>query len=53
MDINDFFTNGGQTLFIDRMCAVLQINDTSRLKIVGILRGSVVIDAVLEAPLSN
>lgn len=38
----------GQTLFIDRMCAVLGIMDTSRLKIVGIYNGSVTIQAFID-----
>lgn len=50
MDINDFFSNNGQTLFIDRMCALLQINDTSRLKIVGVYNGSVTVISFIEAP---
>jgi hypothetical protein len=41
MDINDFYSNDGQTKFIDRMCALLNVVDTSRLKIVGIYNGSV------------
>ncbi len=41
MDINDFYSNNGQTKFIDRMCALLNVADTSRLKIVGIYNGSV------------
>lgn len=48
MDINDFFANDGQTKFIDRMCAVLGIVDTSRLKIVGIYNGSVIIKAYID-----
>jgi hypothetical protein len=50
MNINDFFSNNGQTLFIDRMCALLQINDTSRLKIVGVYNGSVTVISYIEAP---
>lgn len=53
MDINDFFSNDGQTKFIDRMCAVLQITDTSRLKIVGIYNGSVTINAFIDQPLTT
>ncbi len=41
MNIDDFFTAGGPTLLIDRIGALLHINDTSRLKIVGIYAGSV------------
>jgi hypothetical protein len=44
MDINDFFSNGGKsTKFIDRLCAVLEIKDTSRVKIVGVYSGSTVV----------
>lgn len=48
MDINDFFAQDGQTKFIDRMCAVLGIEDTSRLKIVGIYNGSVIVHAFID-----
>lgn len=48
MDINQFFNLDGITLFRDRMCAVLGINDTSRLKVVGVYRGSVEITAFIE-----
>ena len=40
MDIDAFFAADGQTKFIDRMCAVLGITDYSRVKVVGIYRGS-------------
>jgi hypothetical protein len=49
MDINDFFNTNGTTKFIDRMCALLQINDTSRLKVVGVYNGSIVIDSTISA----
>lgn len=48
MNIDDFFAADGQTKFIDRMCAVLGIEDTSRLKVVGIYNGSVVITAYID-----
>lgn len=48
MNIDDFFNADGQTKFVDRMCAVLGIEDTSRLKIVGIYNGSVVITAYID-----
>ena len=48
MDINDFYSIGGETLFIDRVCAMLNIVDTSRLKIVGIYNGSVTVVAFVE-----
>lgn len=53
MDINDFFSNDGKTKFIDRMCAVLGIVDTSRLKIVGIYNGSVIIKAYIDEQLNT
>jgi hypothetical protein len=48
MDIDQFFAIDGETKFINRMCAVLGIVDTSRLKIVGIYNGSVVIHAYID-----
>lgn len=48
MDINSFFSSDGQTKFIDRMCAVLGITDTSRFKIVSINQGSVEITSVID-----
>jgi hypothetical protein len=41
MDLNTFFASDGQNLFIDRMCAVLGITDTSRMKVVAVYAGSV------------
>lgn len=43
MDINDFYALDGKTLFIDKMVALLGIDDRSRVKVVGIYRGSVTI----------
>jgi hypothetical protein len=40
MNINDFFSRNGPTRLIDRMCALLHINDQSLVKIVGIYNGS-------------
>ena len=48
MDIDEFYNIGGETLFIDRVCAMLNIVDTSRLKIVGIYNGSVTLVAFIE-----
>ena len=48
MDINDFFTAQGETKFVDRLCALLGITDTSRVKIVGIHTGSTIVTAVIE-----
>ena len=38
----------GKTKFIDRVCALLGIDDYSRVKIVGIYEGSVIIDSFVE-----
>lgn len=48
MDISTFFSVDGQTKFIDRMCSVLGITDTSRVKIVSIFSGSVEIVAYID-----
>lgn len=40
MPIADFYNQGGETIFVDRMSALLRINDTSRIKIVGVYTGS-------------
>jgi hypothetical protein len=40
MNINDFFADNTQTRLVDRMCALLQITDQSRVKIVGVYPGS-------------
>jgi hypothetical protein len=50
ININDFYNNDGQTKFINRMSALLQITDYSRIKIVGVYPGSVVITAYIDAP---
>ena len=43
MDIEDFFNMDGKTKFIDRMAALLNIQDRSRIKVVGMFRGSVLL----------
>lgn len=43
MPIADFFKDDGVTRFINRMAALLKINDTSRIKVVGVYAGSVII----------
>ena len=47
MNIDDFFAMDGKTKFIDRIAAVLQINDRSRIKVVGLFRGSVLVEAYI------
>jgi hypothetical protein len=48
ININKFFDNDGITKFIDRVCAFLNINDTSRLKVVGVKEGSTILYAYLS-----
>jgi len=43
INVSDFFKTYGPTRLIDRMCAILQITDQSKVKIVGIYTGSTVI----------
>ena len=43
MPINDFYTNNGQMMFIDKMTAFLKI-PADKLKIVSILPGSVIVE---------
>lgn len=40
MDINQFYALDGKNLFIDKMAALLGIQDRSRIKVVGVYRGS-------------
>lgn len=51
MNINDFFSANGQTRLIDRMAAVFQITDQSRIKIVGIYSGSVIVITTISTDL--
>lgn len=53
MDINNFFAIDGETKFINRMCALLGIVDTSRLKVVGIYNGSVIIHAYIDESMNT
>ena len=46
--VSDFFTNNGTAKFIDKMCAILNITDTSRLKIVGVYTGSTIVNFYVE-----
>ena len=51
MDINDFFSDDSHiTNFINNLCALLNIVDTSRVKVVGVFSGSVAVTAVVSAP---
>lgn len=48
MSIDEFWAKDGDTLFIDRLAALLDITDKSRIKIVGVYNGSVQIVAFIE-----
>ncbi len=47
-DINNFYRNNGRQKLIDSLAAMLNIADTSRIKIVEVSEGSVVVAAVIE-----
>lgn len=53
MDIFTFFNSDGVTKFIDRVCAFLNIVDTSRVKVVGVSSGSTNILAVITPAVNN
>ncbi len=53
MDINDFYTAGGSTRLIDRVAAVFNINDQSRIKVVGIYTGSTLVTLMINAPVAD
>lgn len=53
MNISDFFSMDGKTKFIDRICSVLGIADTSRVKIVSIFKGSTGVVVFIEEPRSS
>jgi hypothetical protein len=53
MDIFTFFNSDGVTKFIDRVCAFLNIVDTSRVKVVGVSSGSTDILAVITPSINN
>jgi len=46
--LGEFFNNNGTGKFIDKMCQILGITDTSRLKIVGVYTGSTIVDFYIE-----
>lgn len=48
MSIEDFYNMDGRTKFIDRMVALLGLSDRSRIKVVGIYRGSVIVESFVE-----
>lgn len=51
MKINDFFSDSSKmTNFINNLCALLHVTDTSRVKVVGVFSGSTTITTTIEAP---
>ena len=48
MSLEDFYGMDGKTKFIDRMAALLGLEDRSRIKIVGIYRGSVEVNSFVD-----
>lgn len=50
---SDFFTNNGQSLFVDRICALLKITDYSRVKVVSIFNGSIGIVTYVDEAASS
>jgi hypothetical protein len=54
MNINDFFnSNSSLTNFINSLCALLNIVDTSTVKVVGVYSGSVTLVAEITPPVST
>jgi hypothetical protein len=53
ININDFFSTNGPTRLVDRICAIFQITDQSRVKIVGIYNGSTVVNAQIATSTAN
>lgn len=47
MSVNDFFTNSKLSSFISNLCALLGIKDTSRVKVVGVVSGSVIVTTTI------
>jgi predicted PurR-regulated permease PerM len=53
MNINDFFTNNVLSSFISNLCALIGITDTSRVKVVGVVSASVVVQTIILSSGSN
>ena len=56
MPIADFFRDDGVTRFINSMAALLKINDTSSIKVVGVYAGPTIVDIFINpqsVPLDN
>ena len=51
MKIADFYKVDGKTRLVDRVCALFQIKDQSRVKIVSVYTGSTIVTMMYSAPL--
>ena len=51
MKIADFYKVDGKTRLVDRVCALFNIKDQSRVKVVSIFTGSIIVDIMYSAPL--
>lgn len=49
MNASDFFSNTVMSSFISNLCALLNIQDQSRVKVVGVYAGSAVISVYISA----
>ena len=48
VDVNSFFSTNGPTRLVDRICAIFNINDQSRVKIVGVYTGSTAVSVIIS-----
>lgn len=53
MNVNDFFTNNVLSSFISNLCALLGVTDTSRVKVVGVVSGSTIVNTVILPPTNS
>ena len=49
MNASDFFSNTVMSSFISNLCALLNIRDQSRVKVVGVYAGSAIVDVYIAA----
>jgi hypothetical protein len=47
MSASDFFTNNVLSSFISNLCSLIGITDTSRVKVVGVISGSIIVQTVI------
>jgi archaellum component FlaF (FlaF/FlaG flagellin family) len=48
VDVNSFFSTNGPTRLVDRICAIFNITDQSRVKIVGVYTGSTAVSMIIS-----